>query len=432
MFFNYVVLINFMSDQNQPIKKIARILRAEPENIEKMFKTMEELTGVKDVPEKLVSENKKRMDRILNRLNVSNRTGEEVFNSLKYHIKRSNHRMLEFFDQPTLSDPATYNKVIAEVKWLSGKPKGFFLKKKKAEEMLHKAPPENMINAFNYSGVDELLEKEDLFEVYSALRFMEPRDWMNEKFLPQYEELTPDDFVEREVQVLILPHKWLNLARDFIEKKYHNLSHLKEMGVVFVIPIEERSSGSFLRLFALLLHYMHEIPFYSRLFEKYAEEKEDFSSHLIESLQGKVLKPDEAPEGDKIWLIVQRYLAKDDKQDPRLFMPHVNPEALHWQRGEDDIADFAEKVPQVDLDIWRDLDWVGDYYPSSREGEVLVSFDLIDNVMSLVMEEELIKYLYHQQEALWNQIFEEYMGGTEKLESVMLDHFGEGFIDLGA
>ena len=56
-------------------------------------------------------------------------------------------------------------------------------------------------------------------------------------------------------------------------------------------------------------------------------------------------------------------------------------------------------------------------------------FDLVDNVMTLVQKEERIKYLYHHQEALWNHIFEEYMG-VENLEKLMIENFNKVFIIL--
>lgn len=419
-----------MSNSKHSVQTIARILRMDSsEKLEKTFKKMEEQTGVKNVPEKIIRENEKRMQMVLDKLNVQAENGEEVFTSIKYHLKKSDRFLQDFFDQPSLSEPSSYNKVIDEVKRLAGNPKGWFLKEEKAKELLKKHPPEHMIQAFGYSGVDQLLQKEGLYEIYSSLRFIEPSSWMNNELLEGYKELSPEDFEKREIKVLVLPHKWLKLAQEFIEKKYHNLSHLKEMGVVFVIPIEDQASGTFLRLFSLLLHYLHEIPFYSRLFRRYAK-SDDFSAKLIRALKGEVLEMDEFPAQGNNWMIVQRYLAKIDKQDPRLFTPHVNPETLHWEKAEDDIVDFAENLPDLELQMWRDLDWVGDFYSSKKEGEILVSFDLIDNVMSVVMEEELIKYLYHHQEALWNQIFEEYVGGLDKLEDHMLEHFDQGYIEL--
>jgi len=40
-----------------------------------------------------------------------------------------------------------------------------------------------------------------------------------------------------------------------------------------------------------------------------------------------------------------------------------------------------------------------------------------------------IKYLYNQQEALWNKIFREYMG-DENLEKLVIENFNKGFISL--
>ncbi len=128
------------------------------------------------------------------------------------------------------------------------------------------------------------------------------------------------------------------------------------------------------------------------------------------------------------WRIVQRYLAKEDENDPRLFEPHVNPEAVHWRKAENDVAKLGARFPQLELDFWKDLDWIGDFFPQDG-GEKLVSMNLIDTVMSLVQEKELIKYLYHHQEALWNKIFVSYMG-EENLEKLIVENFDRGVISL--
>ena len=77
-------------------------------------------------------------------------------------------------------------------------------------------------------------------------------------------------------------------------------------------------------------------------------------------------------------MIIQRYLAKDDENDHRLFLPHVNPEALHWDRAETALAKIEG------LDFWKDLDLVGDFFRIETGGEILVSFNLVDTIMSLV------------------------------------------------
>jgi hypothetical protein len=137
--------------------------------------------------------------------------------------------------------------------------------------------------------------------------------------------------------------------------------------------------------------------------------------------------------------IVQRYLAKDDPNDFRLFDPHVNPEAEHWYKAEGDLTKlddmpFAKKLGEQVFGVWQKLDFVGEFFPSfaeateGRPDEELVSFDLIDLVMSLVKKGE-IKYLYHQQEALWNKIFVEYLG-RDKMNELIEENIINGFIKL--
>jgi hypothetical protein len=129
------------------------------------------------------------------------------------------------------------------------------------------------------------------------------------------------------------------------------------------------------------------------------------------------------------WRIIQRYLAKIDPQDPRLFEPHINPETVHWLKAEREMDDLAQKNPQIKLGFWRGVDdFVGEILPAGRKGEDIVSFDLLDNVISLTRG-GLSKYLYHQQEALWNKIFIEFMG-EEKLEELLIENIEKGFIEL--
>ncbi len=49
--------------------------------------------------------------------------------------------------------------------------------------------------------------------------------------------------------------------------------------------------------------------------------------------------------------------------------------------------------------------------------------------MALVQEKEMIKYLYHHQEALWNKIFSSYFG-DEKMETMIRDDIEFGYIRL--
>ena len=128
---------------------------------------------------------------------------------------------------------------------------------------------------------------------------------------------------------------------------------------------------------------------------------------------------------------MQRYLWKENPEDPRLLLPRVNPEAMHWARGERDLAEFGRRNDDIDLELWGNMDWAGDFFKGAANEE-FVSFDLEDNAMGLVsfMEGKEEYFNYHQREAMWTKIFSEYVGGEEKMEKLIIDNFDKGIIEF--
>ncbi len=383
-------------------------------------KKMAAITGKEGVIQKIAEENESLVSKILSGLGFSKESSvqevREAFQSRIIDLDKKLPNDWEGLCETALglikSSPSTSSE--------QSQTTGFFIKKEKAVELLGKYPPRNLLDFFGYKDVNELIEKESFESVFAALRFTQSTDWMHKFFDEAYNDLKADDFEERPIQLKVLEEKWLNVAEKFLEKKYHNVSHLKEFGIIFIVPLKLDTPGETLRIFTLLLHYLNEVPFYSRLFKKFSQE-ENFIENLKSLLRGDVLDVKNAQSvmrNDNNWLIVQRYLAKDDENDPRLFMPHVNPEAEHWYKAEESLSKLGP-----DFGFWKGLDFVGDFF----NGE-LVSFDLIDLVMTLVKKSE-IKYLYHQQEALWNKIFIEHFG-REKMNELIEENIVKGYIEL--
>ncbi len=411
-------------------EKLAKILRTDKDVVKLVEEKMVEIVGHNKVLDKIVEENDRKKALALNLLNVSSFRAHDIFRALLAKIKEDDEKLAKFLFKNSKMGREEFGNMLAVAKRESGVSKGRFLKIEKAKELVTANPPPEIIKFLGYKGAEELLDKEDIFEIFAALRFMEERDWLNGVFFKPYEKLSPDDFEEREIKTKVLSDKWIRAAEKFIKKKYHNLSHLKELGFIFVIPIQIERPGETMRNFTLSLHYLHEVKFYSDLFERYARGSgEEFAEKFISGLRGDVI--DERPPEEKFgeqWLIVQRYLAKDDEYDWRLFYPHVNPEALHWERAERDLARISEKYA-LGLEFWNGLGFAGDFYKDESGVEVLVSFNLIDNAMALFMDKELIKYLYHHQEALWNKIFTGFLG-EEKMEEMIIENFDKGIIKL--
>lgn len=383
-------------------ERIAKILRVKPETLLELDGKMGYVSGQEGVIEKIARENDLMVGRTLAGLGLSREsTAADVRGALQAKIIELDKEL-----------PADWQGLAERASDLVSDKTGFFIKREKAIELLEKYPPRNIP-----------IDKDDFESVFAALRFTQSNDWMHRFFDEAYGGLKPEDFEERPIKIKILDEKWLKVAETFLEKKYHNVSHLKELGVIFVIPLKLDSPGEALRVFTLLLHYLNEVPFYSKLFRKFSQEP-DFAENLKSLLRGDV------PEGplpgkEKLsWRVVQRYLAKDNPDDSRLMEPHVNPEAEHWYKAEESLAKLGPGYT-----FWKDLDFAGDFFPSTSSGQAeLVSFDLIDLVMTLVKRDQ-IKYLYHQQEALWNKIFIEYFG-REKMNELIEENIIKGYIEL--
>lgn len=423
---------------NKEYHQLARLLRVSPELVFSIDKSLSGLTGQAGVIKAITEENKVLIDRVLSDLKLDRGSAAwEVYKALIRRLTALDEELHELLGRPDLNELASVCGRLCEMAFQLAEPaKGFFIKKEKAVELLEKRKPYNLLNHFGYGSVKELVDKEGFASVVSALRFSQSIEWMHSFFAESYANLGPGDFEEREVQLLVLEEKWLEVARRFLEKKYHNVSHLKEFGIIFIVPLKLDSPGEILRIFILLLHYLNEVPFYSKLFRKFSQEP-GFAEKLKSLLRGDVLSTQDALPfalhvSRPTWLIIQRYLAKEDRHDLRLFLPHINPEAEHWFKAQESLSKLGPA-----FQLWQGLDFAGDYFPStgsinslqadSGQAE-LVSFDLVDLVMTLVKRGE-VKYLFHQQEALWNKIFIEYFG-RDKMNELIEKNIIQGYIEL--
>jgi hypothetical protein len=417
---------------NQAIEKIAKVLRIKSEILLDLEQKMNKATGKSGVLEKIAASNEEIVKNHLESLGLnSNSSSKDVFSALVKKITLADRIFVEKFGGVSVANINDCQKVLDAIKDSQEKLIGFFLKKNKAAELLRKEPPMNIVRALGYRNIEEALVKEDIFELFAALRFIEDGDWLNNVFFKQYESLTPNDFEERGVEIKVLSRKWVKAAEGFVKKKYHNISHLKEFGAIFVIPVALNIPGELLRMVSLVMHYYHEVKFYSDIFRGFSGQA-DFAKNLIQTLKGSTIENKPAASEKAQWLVIQQYLAKKDENDWRLLSPHINPEAIHWRKAESGIVKLGQSLAGLqegDFEFWEDLDWVGEYFPSGKNGTELVSFDLVDVVMSLVKEKEMVKYLYHQQEALWNKIFAEYFG-EEKMEEIIKSNLLKGYVEI--
>lgn len=414
------------------IQKLASILRTDVHVLADYDAALSRTTGKSGVIERLLEKNEELIRKSLDALGLWREAGaEEVYDALISCVDAEEHAILEALNFDVDHNVnLLYEAIFRKALTLLGYPKGFFLKKEKAEWLLRQNPPTKIMDMLGYKSADDLLANENLYEVFSALRFIQGNQWLNEVFFKSYTEFLPEDFEEREVEMIVMPERWLEKTRTFTKNKHHNLSHLKEIGVIFAMPPVRLVSGDLLRDLSLLAHYRREVLFYSNIFTEYAKTPSNFSERVIKALRGDVLEerlPISGATSFQIYLI-QRYLMKDDPNDWRLFQPHINPEAEHWRMATNDIVQFG-KLIGVDLSFWQDLDWVADFFKSATGEDIIVSFNLIDTIMSLVDVQNMVKYKYHNHEALWNELFSQYYG-YQQMTRLMEENLDKGYIQL--
>src|SRR3990170_1380483 len=406
------------------MEELAKLLGTTKEKLESLSDEMGEFTGKKEVPDQLLAKIKDEWALSLTELGLNGSSSrKEVLAALAKRVELLEEEAKKVLGEPQMQDHAYIQKLFARAEQIAKPKKGFFLKEEKAKELFRRNPPQNILAQLKYSSAEELLAKEDLFEVFSALRFLEDRKWQNEVFFAPFKKLTPEDFEERPIVMRVLdPKKWGSDARNFTKKKFHNTTHLKELGVVIVIPIDY-TEGALTRMFSMMFHYLNEVSFYARYFKLISVEPVGFAGKFVSALRGDVRES--APDLENIvsWVIMQRYLAKENPTDPRLLVPHISSEALHWARASANLAALSAEEPG--LSFWKGKSYLCGFTPESDE---LVSFNFEDNVFSLAAGPDTPQYVYHVREALWNRLFEEWFDKEDVLETLMVEDFGQGFV----
>ncbi|MEK7212147.1 MAG: hypothetical protein AAB686_00525, partial [Patescibacteria group bacterium] len=292
-----------MMDNAAAIKELAKILETDGAKLASLDAFMSKATGRRGVPGRVLEMNREMADAALRKINSGIAEAAHVRGVLRQAIVRQEKEFMNLLNQ--IPDHDEFGRMAKLAEQMVKTNHGHFLKKDLLRQIFTERPPANLLEYLGYKRVEDLIAKEDLTECMSALRFVETNEWMHETFEKVYGRFTPADFEERRVELRVLGPKWHDVSKKFVAKKHHNVSHLKEFGVIFLNPIAENIPGKLLRDFALLLHYFHEVQFYSKLFAKHFDAP-DFAERLKSLLRGDVEEVKEVGAGE--WLIVQRYL----------------------------------------------------------------------------------------------------------------------------
>lgn len=353
-------------------------------------------------------------------LDPKDTTGKELYSALLQKFQKDDEHFAKLIGGTTADDVQDLMpKMKAAAEAVKVPRSVWVLKKSVAKEFLRKMPPPNIMKRLNYRSIDSLLKNENILEIYGALRFAESPEWLN-KFDANYTTIKPSDFEERDIEIVTMPaDRWADLAEAFVHKKRHNITHLKELGVILMLPIKlDKMPGITMTVMPLLFHYTNEIRLYSAFF-KLQQVKPDFAKIVIDTL---IADTGDAAimAGQQIhWRVIQRYFGKlENEYHPEIFEPHVQPEDLHWRKAENVLYDIDPK-----LGWWRDLDYIGIMHAGRP-----VTFNLMDIALSYSNKTPYQnRAIFHFREALWNEIFMRYMG-EKTLETQVLGQLNNSMI----
>lgn len=354
------------------------------------------------------------------RLDPQQTTGIELYHALLNKVATDNARVTKLIGG---KDPDDVNEMVplmvSAVNKMNINRRAWVLKHSVAKRLLQQMPPKKLMTHLGYRSIDSMLKHEDIDELYTALRFSEGGEWLN-----QYNELfktvQPSDFETRDIRIVIMDHaKYVDLAEHFVEKKLHNITHTKEMGVIVVVPMHHRRmKGITLKSLPLMFHYINEIRLYSSFF-KLNQVKPHFGDIVVQTLIADPGKASQIAGHNVHWRVIQRYFGKlRDEAHPEAFEPHVHPEDLHWRRAEELLAELDPEMA-----FWCEMDYVARLYDGAP-----VTTNLMD--VSLGYSNEIAyknRYVYHFRESLWNEIFMRYMG-KKNLETQVLQQLDNDMI----
>ncbi len=349
-------------------------------------------------------------------------TGRELYDALIKRVGEHDDHLARAIGGTDPSDLRQMIPLIVKAAEAAPLPKdGWFLKEDKAKDMLRRTPPMAIMDRLGYHLVSRLLETEDIYELFLALRFAESPEWLT-NFDRQYLDLTPADFEPRRIKVVpFAVEKWGDIAEHFIQKKRHNITHSKEMGAIAIMPMRETNMvGVTLKVMPLLFHYFNEIRLYSSFF-KLMQTKKNFGAIVADTLIADPAHVKIVDNAHIHWRVIQRYFGKlTTETHPEIFEPHVQPEDLHWRRAEEVLYDI-----DPELEFWKNLDFVAVLKGPAHD---TVTFNLMDLSLgysnSIPFED---RYVYHFREALWNEIFARYMG-EKVLEKQLLEKLDNAVI----
>lgn len=345
-------------------------------------------------------------------LDHNDSSGKELYHALLHLAKTHDEHLAKALGATDLTAVDDLLERIKNVPQKMGMTRtSWAIKHSVAKRLLSARPPKNILRILGYRSVDSMLKRENMNEVYPALRFCEEDEWF-ERFASQFSRLKPTDFEEREIEIITLGKKrWGESASKFIRANGHNLCLSHEMGAVLLLPLPVSNlPGVTITVLPLLLEAINEIRMYSAFF-KLRQVRHNFGKIVADSVRHDIGYGAHMAGQPVHWRVLQKHFGKkEDQEHLTIFEPHLIAEDLNWRRAEEVLYRI-----EPSLSFWRGLEYAG-----RSDRELPLSFNLLDVAVSYINNLEYGRHsVYHLREALMTELFTRYMGHSN-LEATVL------------
>lgn len=334
-------------------------------------------------------------------LNPTDSTGQELYASLLGLTKLHDGFLARAMGASDPADVADLLPRIRETALKIQNPKSAWVIKHSAAKRLLKAyPPKKLMKYLGYKSLDSMLKRVPVAELFAGLQLVESQAWY-ETFLKKYDGLSAMDFEVRSIDVILLDgKKWQKAAEAFIMKQRHILTHVRELGVVVILPAPfKRRAGFSITVLPQVLHHMNEIRLYTS-FYKLHQMRPDLGQIMAASLLRDERNHFSLGGHQVHWRVAQRHFGRKGNH-PEVLEPHVQPDDLGWRKTE-----MALYELEPALHFWYDFDYVG----AMHDGRPL-SFNLMDMALNYINEIPYDQRVYHHfQDSLWNELYTRYLG----------------------
>ena len=385
-------------------KHLAELLDAEQPHFSIMIEQLERASGKPSIDVRLTAEIIGKVHQKTRALGLdpTDTTGKELYLALKEMAKKHD----EFIARRLgVDDPTDVFEVLPKLKAFAEQldiPKTTWaIKHSVAKRLLRDNPPKKVMKQLGYRSIESMIKRQPLGEIFAAIRCFESKDWQA-NFVGQYKNLTPQDFESRTIEFVYLDESWSEASKTIIASKGYNLTHLKELGVIVILPLPvNRLQGLCVTVLPLILHYVNEIRLYSAYF-KLQQVSPKFGEILSETILNDPGQHAFMGGQDIHWRTIQRHFGKQESANhPEIFEPHLRPEDLDWYKAEEILYRLEPA-----LYFWHDMDYVG----TVRDGHV-ISFNLMD-IAACYMNDLPYGHQtsYYMKESLNNEIHVRYLG----------------------